>query len=193
MRLLVRPSMVLNNKISLPQCFKGRRMRTRQDKKYPALPTIQLFLWVIHFHSSSKIKRLLKRKENSSSSIRWRYWVRFALPLKSTSWYRNINLFPFQLWKSPFKNKSLNKILTCKTALAYALGPTNSCRNALHTKPFSTSVFKVLIWIFATTTKICTIGRFRQFYNKSFNTTYTPSYSPCLRIWHMVAENKSSV
>jgi len=41
-----------------------------------------------------------------------------------------------------------------KTELSYVLGSTDPCPNAVHMEPFSTSVFKVLIWIFATTTKI---------------------------------------
>ena len=36
------------------------------------------------------------------------------------------------------------------------LGLTDPCPIAVHMEPFSTSVFKVLIWIVATTTKICT-------------------------------------
>jgi hypothetical protein len=49
-----------------------------------------------------------------------------------------------------------------KTELPYLLGPTNPCPIAVHTEPFSASVFKVLIWILATTTKICTRGCFIQ-------------------------------
>ena len=44
-------------------------------------------------------------------------------------------------------------------------------------EPFSTSAFKVLIWIFATTTKICTRGRSTQARAIGFVTTSTPSYS----------------
>ena len=38
----------------------------------------------------------------------------------------------------------------------FHLGPTNPRSNAVHVEPFATSVFKILGWIFATTTKICT-------------------------------------
>lgn len=38
------------------------------------------------------------------------------------------------------------------------LGPANSCSIAVHTKPFPTSAPKVLIWVLATTAKICTRG-----------------------------------
>ena len=42
---------------------------------------------------------------------------------------------------------------------------------------FSTSAFKVLIWIFATTTKICTIDGSNQAHAIAFNAIDTPSYS----------------
>lgn len=38
------------------------------------------------------------------------------------------------------------------------LGPANPWSIAVHMEPFPTSVFSVLSWIFATTTKICTRG-----------------------------------
>ena len=50
-------------------------------------------------------------------------------------------------------------------------------------EPFSTSVFKVLIWIFATTTKICTKGCSTQAHAQGFVTTPAPTYSPMSRIY----------
>ena len=44
-------------------------------------------------------------------------------------------------------------------------------------KPFPTSAFKVLIWIFATTTEICTKRCSTEAHAKGFDTTLTPSYS----------------
>ena len=44
------------------------------------------------------------------------------------------------------------------TELPYSLGATHPRRNALHAEPFLTSVYKVLICIIATITKICTRG-----------------------------------
>ena len=38
-------------------------------------------------------------------------------------------------------------------------------------EPFSTSVFKILIWIFATTTKICIRSNFTQAHTKGFITS----------------------
>ena len=44
-------------------------------------------------------------------------------------------------------------------------------------EPFPTSVFKVLVWIFATTTKICTRGGSTRAHARSFDATTTPAYS----------------
>ena len=59
----------------------------------------------------------------------------------------------------------------------YVLGSSNPWPNAVLMEPFSTSVFKVLIWIFATTTKICTKHRSSQIRIQAFCTVFTPSYS----------------
>lgn len=65
--------------------------------------------------------------------------------------YRNFDLFPFQFDDGFFENPS--HFLSYLTNL---LGSTNSDRNALHLKPFSTSVQNVLNFVITTTTKICT-------------------------------------
>ena len=54
-----------------------------------------------------------------------------------------------------------------RTDLSYLLGPTDPCSTAVHMEPCSTSVFKVLIWILATTTKICTRGGSAQAHARS--------------------------
>ena len=113
-------------------------------------------------------------------------WNETISPTKSISWWYPVKkkreLFPGSLLASPslvtlpYKNphpssgiltwcpfdRRSNK--TFKTEFPYLLGSTNPCPTAVHTEPFSTSVFKVLIWIFATTTKICTRGCFSQTY-----------------------------
>ena len=67
-------------------------------------------------------------------------------------------------------------LVLCKE-FPYVLGSSNPWPNAVLTEPFSTSVFKVLIWIFATTTKICTKHSSTQTHVKGFCTMLTPSYS----------------
>jgi hypothetical protein len=75
------------------------------------------------------------------------------------------------------------EIVHFNTEFPYLLGATNPCPIAVHMEPFSTSVFKVLIWIFATTTKICTRGCFIQAHASDCVTTSTPAYSLELRIY----------
>ena len=74
----------------------------------------------------------------------------------------------------PFGNEQT--LLYCKE-FPYALGPNNPWPIAVLMEPFSTSVFKVLIWIFATTTKICTKHSSNKPHGNIFYTVLTPSYS----------------
>ena len=59
-------------------------------------------------------------------------------------------------------------------AFAILLGPTDPCSIAVSMEPFSTLALKGLTWVFATTTKICTIGGSRQDHSLiPFNATNT--------------------
>ena len=59
-------------------------------------------------------------------------------------------------------------------AFAILLGPTDPCSIAVSMEPFSTLALKGLTWVFATTTKICTIGGSRQDHSLiPFNATDT--------------------
>jgi len=72
----------------------------------------------------------------------------------------NINHIPFR-WKEEFDREDFLRsahLFTIHTDFSHLLGPTNPWSTAVLTKPFSTSVFKDLTWILATTTKICTMG-----------------------------------
>ena len=64
------------------------------------------------------------------------------------------------------------------TALAGALGSTDPHSTAVHVEPFSTSVFKDLTWIFATTTKICTSGSSSWVHTQSLQRNH---YDPLTR------------
>src|ERR1700709_704162 len=57
-----------------------------------------------------------------------------------------------------------------KTEFPYGLGSTNPCPTAVHTEPFPTSVLKVLLLVFATTTKIGTRGRSTRGHPQGFVT-----------------------
>ncbi|WZZ14951.1 hypothetical protein YC2023_108040 [Brassica napus] len=64
-----------------------------------------------------------------------------------------------------------------QTGFPRLLGSTNPCASVVHMEPFPSSAFKVLIWIFATTTKICTDGRSTRARALGFAATAAPSYS----------------
>ena len=99
-------------------------------------------LWIIQFQGD----RQLKRKDNPSQGSLWRLRARLRCRIVSSTGYRNINLFPF--WHRANR--------TWIEEFPYVLGPSNPWPITVLMEPFSTSAFKVLIWIIATTTKICT-------------------------------------
>ena len=100
------------------------------------------YLWIIQFHGLTQ----LRRKENSSRSTHWRLRARLCYHTVPTTSLRNINLIPFRLRRETLRLKRFR----------LALGSSNPWPIAVLMEPFSTSAFKVLIWIIATTTKICT-------------------------------------
>lgn len=100
------------------------------------------------------LKVLLRHRKYIIPNIK----VRKAQPRRATppcAKYRNFNRFPFQ-FDDGFTNKcNPSHFLSYLTNL---LGSTHSDRNALHPKPFSTSVQSVLNFVITTITKICTKG-----------------------------------
>lgn len=67
-----------------------------------------------------------------------------------------------------------NTVFDSEIAFAILLGPTDPCSIAVSMEPFSTLALKSLTWVFATTTKICTIGGSRQDHSLiPFNATDT--------------------
>ena len=118
------------------------------QRLWGALPKMQLTSSRVdltpRYHAMVKKKRKLFRDYH----IRLPPW--FKLPSDyQHSWFTNINAIPFRIaWRG---NRSLGlRELPCY------LGSTHPCSTWVHMEPFPTSVFKDLIWIFATTTKICT-------------------------------------
>lgn len=93
----------------------------------------------------------LKRKEDSSESPPRRGPV---------TWRRRVTRVPVP----EFQPDSLSPVLLLTSAkkqsnpLGTRLGATHSCPIAVHTKPFSTSVYKGFTCMIATSTKICTGG-----------------------------------
>ena len=117
-----------------------------------------------------RLECVLTRKENSPWDNCHHPQYRMSYLRYPRAGYRLLTAFPFD-------KQHAQKNIYFKTELSYLLGSTNSCPIAVHMKPFSTSVFKVLIWIFATTTKICTKGHFTLAHATSCTTTIISSYS----------------
>ena len=120
-------------------------------------------------HQTLQGLRSLTRKENSSQGSCWRLRVQLRYrksgpkgPEYPCFGSGILTHFPYDKWPM---------IGYFETELPYLLGSTNPCPTAVHMEHFSISVFKVLIWIFATTTMICTRGHFTQAHAKGFTTT----------------------
>ena len=147
---------------TFPWIFTDRQRRTRHTKSWCALPIGKPLRQLSWFRGDPS----LTRKENSSRSLcrRLQVHLRCRLPCDL---FRNIN-------RIPFRSAARKRTFTELTSL---LGSTNPSPTAVHLEPFPTSVFKVLIWIFATTTKICTRGCFTRPHGLRCFTTPTPSYS----------------
>jgi len=116
----------------LPQFLKGRRKRTGHSKLNVFFLLASPFLWVNHFQGAQQ----LNRKENSSQGFHRHHRDRLCYHILPTSWFRNINLIPF--------DRSAN-IATFPKEFPHLLGPTKPCTNAVHMEPFPTSGFKVHI------------------------------------------------
>jgi len=136
---------------------------------------------------------MVRTNVNPKRELNMRYWMLFLVvclrwsPLlsilnieKNGSGAGIFTRFPFSLWKVIDARKGN---LSCATFLFYTewpnpLGPTNSHATAVHVKTFSTSTFKVLIWILATTTKICTkSSSIRAQAQRLWHFAFTSSYS----------------
>ena len=126
---------------SFPRIFKGLQERTGHHMKCGALPAIKPYLLAIRFHGV----RPLTRKENSSQGscrrLRVHLRCRTSKPNEWVEYPRSgsgiLTRFPFDRWV---------KIDHFETEFPYLLGSTNPCPTAVHMEPFSTSVFKALIW-----------------------------------------------
>lgn len=102
---------------------------------------------------TSQVPKSLKRKEDSFQFPFRRVAVSLRCRAISHNWRRfgMLTKFPFAVRFLFCKQKK-----TRSRAFAFRLGATHPCPIAVHTEPFSTSVFKGYTWIVATSTKICT-------------------------------------
>jgi len=139
------------HEIMSPPAFHGPSKGHRTLRKCSAFPTVEPHLQINWFRG----KTLLSRKDNSTQTFRRRHRVCLCYHQDPNPGSGILTWFPFDRWR-----KELHSF---NTEFPYLLGSTNPCPIAVHMEPFSTSVFKVLIWIFATTTKISSIFRANSF------------------------------
>lgn len=117
----------------------------------------------------------LKRKEDSSRFSCCRVAVSLrcrAISRQVKRRYGILTVFPFAwTWKTSKLAIQLSR------AFASSLGATHPCPIAVHTEPFSTSVYKDHTCIVATSTKICTRHRSTRFHNLTLlHLMSTPPY-----------------
>ncbi len=150
--------------------FKDCRKRTRQCKRYIALPEHSPYRRSIRFQGQYFCKEEKITLPRVLANVPNVVYVTIQYPRPGSgilTWF-------------PFDNRFLPKKEYFQIEFSYLLGSTHPCPIAVHMEPFSTSVFKVLIGIFATATKICTRVRFIKAYAIEFTTNSTPPYSPWL-------------
>ena len=129
------------NSTHLRRIFKDRHERTGHDTDGRAFPPRRAL-------SPGKpipgrMRKTLKRKENSFQGSCWRLRLRLCCHDKiyPSARFGNINPIPFR--QAGFK--ILRFITPSHEELPRLLGSTNPCPNAVHKEPFSTSAIKVLI------------------------------------------------
>ena len=163
---------------SFARVLKGLQESTGHCNKCGALSNIQSYLLAIRLHSVRSLTRKKISSQGSCWGLRVQLCYRKSEPKYPPSSSRILTWYPFDIWSI---------IGHFEMEFSYLLESTNPCPTAVQEGPFSTSVFKVLIWIFATTTKICTRGRFTQAHDKGFTMTPMPSYSSelCYLLWRL--------
>ncbi len=121
----------------------------------------------------------LRRKENSPRGVGWL--------LRGPSRRRqlrercgNVNPLPFRCREQTFLDEPRlpgTRPIAPSSKLIYNLGSIDPRSIAVLVEPFSTSTLRHFSLVFATTTKICTKGRYAPGHPKSFLTTFTFTYS----------------
>ena len=141
----------------------------------------------------------LQRKENSSRNfcrrlrVRLRYRIYAPKYILSQGRVGNINPIPFRsrglLLKVDWLVEVRDQSPPSGNELPCRLGPPDPRSTAVHTEPFSTSVYKVLTCIIATTTKICTSGGSTQPHGLSFDAHHcalllVTAYNLAVTVWY---------
>lgn len=117
---------------TIPSCGFSRGVTSASEgTKLPPLPE----RYPISRQTNSRVLTPLKRKDNSFQDLCHRPHIQLRCRGESTSKCRNFNRLPF--WRRPLSGRTRQ--------LCHPLGSTYPCPTAVHTEPFPTSVFKVLI------------------------------------------------
>ena len=156
MRISVRS---ITNGFLVHPLFKGLQRHTKYHRICGTLPATQPYLWAIQFHGQV-LDTVKKKRELFLGDAISIGDFQYVLPLATVIGIGILTHFPFKEFMV-FVD-FLQSSMYVSIQLRYNLGPANSCPTAVSMKTFSTSVFKDLIWILATTTKICSRGRFMQ-------------------------------
>lgn len=122
-----------------------------------------------------------KRKDNSPGSTRGRLWGNSRRRDKYEDLRYGSELGFWNGYQIPFRPMATKRLNHTKD-FSLGLGSTNSRTTTVVAEPFSTSVLQGLSRVFATTTKICTVGGSRQAHAQTLLRTPTrPSYSLMLQ------------
>ena len=138
--------------LRFPRIFKGRRERTGRHDKCGAMPESDD---PISGQPDSREHTPSRRKDNSSQGSHRRLRVRLRCRQRPKppphSGSGMLTRFPFGAWCHHPERARTNlhpperaPLLGKKGGLPLPLGTTHPCPTAVHTEPFSTSVFKVL-------------------------------------------------
>ena len=122
---------------SFARVFKGLQESTGHCNKCGALPSIQSYLLAIRFHSVRSLTRKKISSQGSCWGLRVQLCYRKSEPKYPPSSSRILTWYPFDIWS-----------IIGHFEMEFLLGSTNPCPTAVQEGPFSTLVFKVLIWIF---------------------------------------------
>jgi len=146
MRLWVRTSLKINISLRFSRAHNTTPDTSKVDVLYQAINPISEWIF-------SRANHVVKKKRELSLGMLQASQSSLVLPhLILKLGLGILTQFSFWGWQTLWLYSHLPYV----AELPVPLETTNSCTNAVHMKPFSTSVFKVLTWILATTTKICT-------------------------------------
>ena len=166
------------NHHSFAPIFKGHTLRTRRIEKVFRFPSPlstspdNPLPWT----ALQQAQRAVKKKRKLSRGQRVTFWGSVVLPPPARTRGRNFNRLPFRRSDSRAAPEDA-AVVTIITAFACALGPPYPPRIALQAEPFSTSAYKGLACIFATSPKIDTIGTSTPLHRVRFGGTNTHIYS----------------